>query len=64
MFLALVSSAGPGMGILLGVIQGRVPGKQERDSTVLWSLDFGGNSLMCKASTHHVGAQANSEKNS
>lgn len=35
MFLALVSSAGPGNDTLLGVVQGGVPGKQEKDTTVL-----------------------------
>lgn len=64
MLLALVSSAGPGMGVLLDVVQDWVPGKQERDTTVLWFLGFEGNSLVCKASTHHVGAQTSPEKNS
>lgn len=64
MILALVSTAGPGMGILLGVVQAGVPGKQERDTTVLWSLEFDGDSWVCKASTHHVGAQRRPEKDS
>lgn len=64
MLLALVSFAGPGIVVILGVIQDWVPGKQERDTTVLWSLGFDGNSLVCKANTHHVGAQTSPEKNS
>lgn len=60
-FLALISSAGPGIYILLGVVQGGVPGKQERDTSLV--LGFDGDRLVCKASIHHVGAQTNPEKN-